>query len=645
MPITAIPLVPKDANRELNVIAMGRISTVHQDVENIEASYRYIEDHLGRIYQGPLKIKLLGEQASGMLTDRATIREAEDLVAGGKVDLVIAEDLSRIYRNPRHQYNFVQDCVDIGTRVICIGDNLDTSDENWEITMGAAALRHGLHIPDTRRRVRRTATHSFHRGGMVQKIRYGYRKLSKEEADSGQFGPKGLLIAKRPECTPIIHEMAERVLRGDRYAGIADWLNRDGVEPGRYVEHGRWTARLVVELLDDPVLSGTRTFRDTICRPIFKTGKHKSARNAEPEIEQHPELVHLSSEEQHAVRQEIARRRAEYRQRQHQLSRRQNVPRSRSIWPGQAATCAVCGSRMYIAGKHLRCKNSLDRSPWPCWNHVQVPVELTRQRVLGWLIEYAANFPPLRDALFAAAREGFERMHGLSRNLKDLDREIDALERKAANLARAIAAGGELEALVRESRAVQSAIEFARARKAQREQEAEAASQRQECPPDELLFRVAGTSYEFADLLRRVFPRFEVHPIQALDSGLVRPRAKILFRPAALTEDYRKAPRAEGGMEDVEAAIDLFDPPLHIRHLRSCVAVRDEHPPTSLKQIAARLGINHMIVKRALDYARRMATEGLTEPYRELRCVPGDASRWRLANDAPPPAIAAPDGA
>ena len=105
---------------------------------------------------------------------------------------MIAEDLARIYRNPRHQYRFVQDCVDQGTRVICVGDNLDTADENWEITMGAAALRHGLHIPDTRRRVRRTATHSFHKGGMVQKIRYGYRRLSAEEAASAQFGLKGL---------------------------------------------------------------------------------------------------------------------------------------------------------------------------------------------------------------------------------------------------------------------------------------------------------------------------------------------------------------------------------------------------------------------------------------------------------------------
>ncbi len=122
MPMVATPLVPKNPAGPLNVVAMGRISTVHQDIDNIEASHRYIQDYLSHIYKGPMQVTLLGEQASGMLTDRATIREAEDLVASGKVDLMIAEDLARIYRNPRHQYSFVQDCVDQGTRVICVGD-------------------------------------------------------------------------------------------------------------------------------------------------------------------------------------------------------------------------------------------------------------------------------------------------------------------------------------------------------------------------------------------------------------------------------------------------------------------------------------------------------------------------------------------
>ena len=197
MQTTNIPLVPKDPSVGLNVLVIGRISTVHQDVENIEASYRYVQDYLQKIYGGPMNIRLLGEQASGMLTDRATIREAESLVAGGKIDLVIAEDLARIYRNPRYQYDFVQNAVDTRTRVICIGDNLDTADENWEITMGAASLRHGLHIPDTRRRVRRTATHAFHKGGMVQKVKYGYRKLRSRKQNPVR-SPDGLENRQTP---------------------------------------------------------------------------------------------------------------------------------------------------------------------------------------------------------------------------------------------------------------------------------------------------------------------------------------------------------------------------------------------------------------------------------------------------------------
>ena len=135
-----------------------------------------------------------------MLADRATMREAENLIASGSVDLVIAEDLSRIYRNPRFQYAFVQDAVDRGVRVICIADNLDTADENWEVNLSTAAVRHGLFIPDTCRRVRRTATESFHRGGMVQKVRFGYRKLTGEEAASGEFGPRDCVLRALPSA-------------------------------------------------------------------------------------------------------------------------------------------------------------------------------------------------------------------------------------------------------------------------------------------------------------------------------------------------------------------------------------------------------------------------------------------------------------
>lgn len=632
MPITVSPLVPKSPDGELNVVAIGRISTVHQDLENIEASYRYVQEYLGRIYQGPMRIKLLGEQASGMLTERTTIREAEDLVATGKVDLVIAEDLARIYRNPRHQYSFVQDCVDAGTRVICVGDNIDTADDSWEVTMGAAALRHGLHIPDTRRRVRRTATHCFHNGGMVQKIRYGYRKLSPEEAASGAFGPKGLRIAKQPECTPVIRAMRDRVLVGERFAAIAEWLDAEGIEPGPYVERRRWSARLVVELLEDPILSGTRTFRDTICRPIFKTGKHKPIKNAEPEREFCPELAHLSIEEHETLRQEIARRRAEAGLKKRGASPRRNIPRSRSIWPGQAIRCGICGELLYYAGTHFKCKNALrGRS---CWNHVQVPAQTARREVIAWLIKYWEGESESREAMVDVVWQELERSTRRSpHGPENWGRQIASLERQAANLTAAIAEGGQLTSLLEKLASVEAALTKARAsREAERAGEASCPSQTRQDIQRELgpyLLSLAGQSLSFADVLRRVFPALVVHPVQLLDSGLVRPRARLTFLPQAIGSSIGRRPEAPQGAEGVEVVLDLFEPSLPIRHLKPCCQARQEHPALSLKGIARLLGIGHMTVKRALDYARLMEQEGLAEPYRELRERPTTASRWK----------------
>lgn len=129
--------------------------------------------------------------------------------------------------------------------------------------------------------------------------------------------------------------------------------------------------------------------------------------------------------------------------------------------------------------------------------------------------------------------------------------------------------------------------------------------------------------------MRQIFPEFVIQPVQAIDSGLVRPRAKFTLR---LSEIADMAPLLSGSpieFPDVQDTLDLFDPPLHIRYLPECLATRRQNPRFTLKQIAAELGINRMMVKRALDYSRRMQAEGLNQPYRELRTRPERASRWR----------------
>ncbi|MGZ0174320.1 MAG: hypothetical protein ACKVHE_32860, partial [Planctomycetales bacterium] len=70
----ALAFKPKNVNGVLRVLIIGRISTEHQNIENIDASYRYVEDYLRQVYDGATELRHLGERASGMLAERDTIR-------------------------------------------------------------------------------------------------------------------------------------------------------------------------------------------------------------------------------------------------------------------------------------------------------------------------------------------------------------------------------------------------------------------------------------------------------------------------------------------------------------------------------------------------------------------------------------------
>ncbi len=452
----SVPLVPKNPDGPLMVLVLGRVSTKHQDVKNIEASYEDVERFLKSIYDGPTHLKHLGEQGSGMLVDRVSIVEAEQEIETGLWDLVLMEDLSKAYRNPRHQYAFVQNCVDAETRVICTGDNLDTADSDWEVAMGSAALRHGLHIPDTRRRVRRTATYAFHNGGMVQKVRFGYRKLTREEAASGQFGPQGLRIEKVSEATVTFDEIRARVHNGAGLQDITQWLNAAGVKPGPYVKKGYWSRNNVEGLLYDPILSGMRTFRKQKFRPIYRTGRHLRTKNQNPEREYVAQLAHMTVDEQKQMIAELETNS----HRTHNPTRGRAYPlnwksRRDSIFPAQHADCAVCGERMHrVLHDQLKCRRAYRRTFDRCWNHVQVQCEVARTKIFTWFFAELEKCPQQRTEFLDSV--WFEQERELARRREKLARmtsQIGALERASANLAAAIAAGDKLEPLLVEMRA------------------------------------------------------------------------------------------------------------------------------------------------------------------------------------------------
>jgi hypothetical protein len=288
---------------------------------------------------------------------------------------------------------------------------------------------------------------------------------------------------------------------------------------------------------------------------------------------------------------------------------------------------------MYYSGAYLRCRNSLPRFGALCWNHVQVPVEVARRQLVSWLVAYLEGSPESRPAIVAMVRhilDGTSGRHG--RRQHDVAREVQTLERQAANLAAAIADGGQLQALVQKLKATEAALEKARAsqRESQcRDREKSLAKDDVEQDLPAALLNLATHSFEFADHLRRIFSPFVIQPVQQLDCGQMRPRGKLRFSPSAIKAGRSGQSDEPFAVDEVLLELDLFEPPTFIRHLPACLAAKEAHPQLSLKGIAAQLGINHMTVKRAFDYARLMARMGTSVPYREISSCPAEASRWR----------------
>jgi hypothetical protein len=370
---------------------------------------------------------------------------------------------------------------------------------------------------------------------------------------------------------------------------------------------------------------------------MFRTGKAIRRRNPDgPETEHYPELAHLS-EQEHAELLRIMDRRAARRPRasgsDHPLY---NRPRSRSIWPGQHPRCAICEARLYRYGKdQLKCPNAFVAGKDPCWNHLQVDCQMLRDQVLALVMSHCDRVPEFRRAVVDAAWAELEtQRRRQSLTVRTVDDEIAELERRAANLAQAIAQGGRFEALLEQLAEVDRDLNDARRRRSEPTQ-AQLVG-----PPlgtradvdrhlEAALPQLARTSFAFGDLMRRILPEFSILPVQSLDSGLVRPRARFVLRLSGILDRPSPAnePREQAG--DVTGTLDLFEPPAHIRGIAACVAAKQADPKASLDTIAALTGYNRMTVRRALLYAEQMAAEGLSVPYRELRQCPAWVPRWR----------------
>ena len=158
-----------------------------------------------------------------------------------------------------------------------------------------------------------------------------------------------------------------------------------------------------------------------------------------------------------------------------------NKPRDRALWPAQHPRCGACGELMYryeaddlkcrgcfvaaegrgrpgparALGAGTTCRWTAGRSGRGCWRRV---------------VAHCEGVPGFREALVDAAWSELEaEAKRAGRSGRSDEEEIAELVRRSKLLAKAIARGGEMEALLGELGEVNGQLEAARARVAARQ--------------------------------------------------------------------------------------------------------------------------------------------------------------------------------
>lgn len=113
---------------------------------------------------------------SGYTMNRPGFNQLKKDLNSGKVNLIIAKDLSRIGRHSPKVQLFLENILESGKRVITLGDNYDTLDESTHDMVGIKIWMNERYIVETSKKIRKSLASAQKDGSCVISVPYGYVK-------------------------------------------------------------------------------------------------------------------------------------------------------------------------------------------------------------------------------------------------------------------------------------------------------------------------------------------------------------------------------------------------------------------------------------------------------------------------------------
>ncbi|QDU88427.1 Recombinase [Pirellulimonas nuda] len=626
------PLEARDGHT-LRVLAICRISSTDaakQDVRSLDDQENLIRNWVASHWEGPADMKVIAGRGSGERLDRQESRDAEDALETRQYDLVISEDLGRIFRRMQ-AFEFCEIAEDYDTRVIALNDHVDTGAEGWRISAFFASMRHEMYNADTANRIRRTHNNRFRQGGVVQFVIFGYEK---------PLGAKNDIELRKADGAEAIYDRWFSMLEeGASFAEVADWLNAENVPVGKYCRGTRWTGEMVSRTSRDPLLKGQRVRNRVVTKRVNSTGRRRSVRQ-EPEgwiIRECPHLQMIDPNRFDRVGRMLKKRNAKNsRKRSGSSDPRAHVPRKRTLWPGQHLKCGVCGRTLGHFGTKerptLMCSGA---DEYRCWNSVCLNAKVAGEKLSEAIMAAVSGLPEFDTELLARVEaQADEAFTERGAALATAQRAADSARRRVDNLAEAVAASGCSAVLLdhlrtAEDRCREMTAEVSRLERLGAERTPAPSIERVRAAAMNSVAGLAIESQEFGRVMHDLAPEITVYPVRGVDGGRIHFRAVVRLDASCFAENLDEMPSAQDALR-IELEVDLFDPPKPMAVLNQAVAMLcADGAKMKQREAAAALGTSQPAVQRALKLHRLMQELGLGSPWRQVLTPPEDDSKLR----------------
>lgn len=562
--------------------------------------------------------------------------------ASRRWDLILVEDSGRLFRHETACGELIETAVDNGIRVLCLNDDVDTAEEDWEDPLHEAMRHHARANRFTSKRLKRRFDSLWRQGAAVGQLRTGYRRKPTRPATAHEPEAGPFFDEIDPRWAPVVHEAYERIARRDPAWSVAQWLTQKGLPKCASALTTTWSERNVLELIRRTVYRGVERYRFTVVRKHYGSGKHPQVRNDPGEVKTRdmPHLRIVSDRLWQTANQAITDRKlgaAPPTGIDHPLA---GIPRNSRGPLSGLFLCGICGGKMYREGRvdgGYRCSNAPRGT---CWNKATAPQDLTHERIGQAIRDPLLSADGVWDVILEEVPHRLRDEGPLQARKAELQAQETKLGIARQRLVNAIETDADtLEVLV--ARLREREHDLARVRDEIEQVDAQLAH-RADLPSREEIREAVGALArqvpvmyrETGALLRELVSPIRAVPLLQFGNNLVVLRAQFELRQVALLPQQWQAlfrgtalEPIPGRVETVSTRVELFKrsagPAFFERALEMSRANK------TLVEIGRELGVTKRQAHIAVQYGRDLCAAGLTDPYLELTESPAAASRWR----------------